>query len=102
MGFATSRSEARQLVRHGHFLVNGNKVNIPSYLTKQGDEITVKEKSRELERFKDLAELAGGRKNPDWLEVDLDGLRGKVVRIPAREEIDVPVDEQLIVEHYSR
>lgn len=100
MGFALSRTEARQMVRHGHIRVNDHKVNIPSYLTKAGDIIEVKEKSKSKSRFKEVAEH--GRGKADWLEVDLDSMKGKVIRVPAREEIDIPISEHLIVELYSR
>jgi len=102
LGFAGSRSEARQLVRHGHFRVNGRKVNIPSYLTRPGDEITVKEKSRGTNRFKELWEIAAQRTMPEWLDLDIDNWKGRVVRLPSRDEIDVPVSEHLIIELYSR
>lgn len=100
MGFASSRSEARQLVRHGHFTVNGKKVNIPSYQVKVGDVIAVKETSRSSEKFKGLAEVA--KTTPQWLEVDMDKLEGKVAAEPKREDIDIPVQETLIVELYSK
>lgn len=102
LGFAGSRNEARQFITHGHFRINGKKVNIPSYLTKPGDEISVREKSRGTLRFKDLWETAGQRALPDWLELDIDNWKGRVIRIPSRDEIDVPVSEHLIVELYSR
>ncbi|MCL6592425.1 MAG: 30S ribosomal protein S4 [Alicyclobacillus sp.] len=102
LGFAASRAEARQLVRHGHFEVNGRRVDIPSYLTKPGDVIRVREKSQQLERMKYLLENAQSRTIPAWLELDLANQSGKVLRLPARDEIDTPVAEQLIVEHYSR
>ncbi|SFU69179.1 30S ribosomal protein S4 [Alicyclobacillus macrosporangiidus] len=102
LGFAASRAEARQLVRHGHFLVNGRRVDIPSYLTKPGDVIQIREKSQQLERIKVLLESAESRTIPAWLELDLANKQGRVVRLPARDEIDTPVAEQLIVEHYSR
>lgn len=102
MGFASSRPEARQLVRHGHFTVNGKKVNIPSYLVRVGDEIAVKESSRASEKFKELAELAAQKTAPAWLEVDAQAMRGRVVALPSREEIDLPLEEHLIVELYSR
>ncbi|WP_029421853.1 30S ribosomal protein S4 [Alicyclobacillus macrosporangiidus] len=102
LGFAASRAEARQLVRHGHFLVNGRRVDIPSYLTKPGDVIQIREKSQQLERIKTLLENAESRTIPAWLELDLANKQGRVVRLPARDEIDTPVAEQLIVEHYSR
>lgn len=102
LGFAASRPEARQLVRHGHFNVNGKRVDIPSYLTKIGDVISVREKSQQMERMKTLLENAESRTIPAWLELDLANKSGKIVRLAAREEIDVPVAEQMIVEHYSR
>jgi len=102
LGLATSRPEARQLVRHGHFTVNGAKVDIPSYLLKVGDVISVKEKSRTLPKFKAINEIAGGKVIPKWLEFDAENLSGKVVSLPAREDIDLPVREHLIVELYSR
>jgi small subunit ribosomal protein S4 len=100
LGFASSRSEARQLVRHGHFAVNGKKVNIPSYQVSAGDVIAVKESSRSSEKFKGLAEVA--KTTPQWLEVDMDKLEGKVVAEPKREDIDIPVQETFIVELYSK
>ena len=103
LGFATSRAQARQLVRHGHFTVNGVKVNIPSYLTKVGDEIKVKEVSANSEIFKQIVEEnEKGRPVPAWLESNLAGRTGKIVAVPAREEIDLPVQEHLIVELYSK
>ena len=103
LGFATSRAQARQLVRHGHFTVNGVKVNIPSYLTKVGDEVKVKEASANSEIFKQIVEEnEKGRPVPAWLESNLAGRTGKVVAVPAREEIDLPVQEHLIVELYSK
>ena len=102
LGFAGSRAEARQLVNHGHILVNGKRVNIASYSTKSGDMISIKEKSRDIPRVKELMELAEGHKVPEWLESDPENFTGKVVRVPSREEIDVPVEEHLIVELYSR
>ncbi len=102
LGFAASRPEARQLVRHGHFLVNGRRVDIPSYMTKPGDVISVREKSQGLERIKTLLESAESRTVGAWLELDLGSKSGKIVRLPARDEIDTPVAEQMIVEHYSR
>lgn len=100
LGFANSRVEARQLVRHGHFTVNGHKVNIPSYQVKAGDVIAVKEKSLSSEKFKALAELQGNL--PKWLTVDKDKMEGQVVDLPQREDIDIPVNETLIVELYSK
>lgn len=102
MGFALSRAEARQLVRHGHFSVNGRKVSIPSYLVRPGDVIAVRETSKDKGRFKDLAELMRGQGTVDWIEVDREALSGRVLRLPTREEIDVPITEHLIVELYSR
>ena len=101
MGLASSRPEARQLVRHGHFQVNGRRVDIPSYSVKTGDVVEVREASRQKTRFKEMAQSAS-RGIPAWLEVDAEALRGTVVRMPNREEIDAPVQEQLIVEYYSR
>ena len=103
LGLATSRAQARQLVRHGHFTVNGVKVNIPSYLTKVNDEIKVKEASQNDEIFKQIVEATeNGRPVPTWLEANLASKSGKVVGVPAREEIDLPVQEHLIVELYSK
>lgn len=102
MGFASSRVEARQLVRHGHFTVNGKRVNIPSFLTKVGDVIEIREKSRDNLRIKELMEQAARKTSPEWLEVNAGQFSGKVVAVPSREEIDVPIEEHLIVELYSR
>ncbi|AGC69566.1 30S ribosomal protein S4 [Thermoclostridium stercorarium subsp. stercorarium DSM 8532] len=102
MGFGTSRAEARQLITHGHFLVNGKRVNIPSYLVREGDVVEVAEKSRKLERFKEILEVTGGRTVPKWLEVDHENMKGRVVTLPAREDIDLPIEEHLIVELYSK
>lgn len=102
LGFASSRPEARQLVRHGHFTVNGKKVNIPSYLVRVGDEIAVKESSLKSEKLKELAELAAQKTAPAWLELDAQAMRGRVIALPAREDIDLPLEEHLIVELYSR
>lgn len=103
LGLATSRAQARQLVRHGHFTVNGVKVNIPSYLTKVNDEIKVKEASQNDAIFKEIVEATeNGRPVPTWLEADLGNKSGKIVGKPAREEIDLPVQEHLIVELYSK
>ncbi|UMZ75419.1 30S ribosomal protein S4 [Natranaerofaba carboxydovora] len=102
LGFASSRPEARQLVNHGHFLVNGRKVDIASFSVSAGDEIELKEKSKKSPRLKELAELAEGHKAPEWLERDIENFKGKVLRNPDREEIDAPVEEHLIVEFYSR
>ena len=102
MGFATSRSEARQLVRHGHFLVNGRRVTIPSYSVKAGDEIQVRESSRKIARIQESAELAQRRGVPEWLEVQMDSFSGRVRALPERSEITLPINEQLIVELYSK
>ena len=102
LGLATSRPEARQLVRHGHFTVNGKKMNIPSYLLQVGDVIAVKEKSKNSPKIKSVLEAVGGRIVPKWLEFDAENLVGKVVTLPAREDIDLPVKEHLIVEFYSK
>jgi len=102
LGLATSRAEARILVSHGHFTVNGKKVNIPSYLVKEGDVIAVKERSRGLEKLKSNIEATGGRVIPKWLEFDPDAMTGKVVALPQREDIDLPISEHLIVELYSK
>ncbi|MBT9173360.1 MAG: 30S ribosomal protein S4 [Syntrophomonadaceae bacterium] len=102
LGLAASRAEARQLVRHGHFNVNGRKVSIPSYQVSPGEVITVRPGSSDKGRFKDLAELLRNQGTVEWLEVDRQALSGRVVRLPAREEIDVPITEHLIVELYSR
>lgn len=102
MGFARTRREARQVVDHKHFLVNGKPVNIPSYLVKAGDVIEVREKSQSLQRYKDILETTGGRLIPGWLDVDQEAFKGTVKNLPMREDIDVPVDEMLIVELYSK
>lgn len=101
MGLASSRAEARQLVRHGHFAVNGRKVNIPSFSVRPGDTVSVRESSREKAHFKEVQEMTA-RGVPAWLEVDREQLKGTVLRLPTREEIDVPVQEHLVVELYSR
>ena len=102
MGFARTRKEARQIVDHKHVLVNGKQVNIPSYLVKAGDVIEIKEKHKGCQRYKDILEVTGGNMIPDWLEVDVENLNGEVKELPKREAIDVPVDEMLIVELYSK
>ena len=102
MGFARTRREARQIVGHQHILVNGKRVQIPSYLIKAGDVIEVREKSKSLQRYKDILEVTGGRLVPEWLEVDQEALKGTVKNLPTREMIDVPVNEMLIVELYSK
>ncbi|WZL82174.1 30S ribosomal protein S4 [Vallitaleaceae bacterium 9-2] len=101
-GLGRSRTEARQVVRHNHILVNGKKVNIPSYLVKAGDVITLKEKSLNLQRFKDIIETTGSRTAPEWMEADLENRSIKINDVPTRETIDVPVNETLIVELYSK
>ena len=102
MGFARTRREARQIVGHKHVLVNGKCINIPSYLIKAGDVIEIREKSKSLQRYKDIVEVTGGRLVPEWLDQDLDSLKGTVKELPTREIIDVPVNEMLIVELYSK
>lgn len=102
LGLGASRNEARQLVRHGHFTVNGRKVNIPSFLVKVGDVIAVRDKSKDSPRVKELMERAADRTPPAWLEFDADPAIGRVVALPARDQIDAPVQEHLIVELYSR
>lgn len=102
LGFAGSRPEARQLVRHGHFNVNGHRVNIPSYLVKVGDVVEVRAESKDSPKFKAIAETLGTRAVPGWMELHPMDMRGYVKAIPAREEIDLPVAEHLIVELYSR
>lgn len=102
MGFASSRPEARQLVRHSHFTINGKKVNIPSYLVRVGEEIAVRPSSVSSDKFKELAELAAHKTPPAWLEVDPEALKGRVVALPNREDIELPLEEHLIVELYSR
>ena len=102
LGLARTRKEARQIVDHKHVLVNGKQVNIPSYLVKAGDVIEIKEKNKGSQRYKDILEVTGGRMVPDWLEADAENLKGTVKELPLREAIDVPVDEMLIVELYSK
>lgn len=102
LGFAGNRVESRQLVRHGHFLVNGKRVDIPSYLCKPGDEIQLRPKSKDSLKFKSLAEAFGTRPVPAWLQLAADDYKGIVIHVPSREEIDTQVAEQLIVEFYSR
>jgi small subunit ribosomal protein S4 len=102
LGFAMSRAEARQLVRHGHFTVNGKKVNIPSYLVRPGEVIALKEGSRDLDKFKAVIEANGARTAPKWLDFNKNTLEAKVVSLPAREDIDLPIEEHLIVELYSK
>ena len=102
LGFADSRSQARQVVRHGHLLVNGGKVNIPSFLVKPGDTISWKEKSKDTELYKTVVEGIEGREVSSWLSLDVQNLSGQVLSLPTREEIDAKFDEQAIVEYYSR
>ena len=102
LGFATSRKEARVLIRQNHFLVNGRKVNIPSFIVKEGDVIQIKEKSRESSKIIETIEASQRRTIPEYLELDKDNFRGIVKRLPKREEITLPVNEQLIVELYSK
>ncbi len=102
LGWASSRSEARQLVRHGHFTVNGRRVNIPSFQVRPGDEVAVHAASRNMPRLKELTGMGGQRGVPEWLEANHEEMKARVVRLPHREEIDVPVQEHLIIELYSR
>jgi len=102
LGLADSRAQARQLVRHGHIEVNGRKTNIPSFLVKEGDVIRVRDRSRKTAYFKDLLERLGERPVPEWLSFDPESLTGRVVALPTRDQIDVSLNEQLIVEYYSR
>ena len=102
LGFARTRREARQIVDHKHVLVNGKCVNIPSYLVKAGDTVEIREKSKSAQRYKDILEVTAGRMVPAWLESDQENLKGVVKELPTRDEIDVPVNEMLIVELYSK
>jgi small subunit ribosomal protein S4 len=102
LGFAVARRQARQLVRHGHVAVNGRKVNIPSYEVSQGEEITIRENSRKLPILEIAKEFASHQTTPNWLEVDRDNYKGRVLALPKREDIQLPVNEQLIVELYSK
>ena len=102
MGFANTRREARQLVNHAHFTVNGRRVNIPSYQVKPGDVVAVREKSRSTTKFKTLLEENGKKTMPKWIERTAESFEGKIVAMPARDDIDYEVSENLIVEHYSR
>ncbi len=102
MGLARTRRESRQIVGHKFVTVNGKCVNIPSYLVKAGDVIEIREKSKGLQRFKDILEVTGGRLVPEWIDVDHETLKGTVKELPSRDQIDVPVDEMLIVELYSK
>lgn len=102
MGFANSRAEGRQLVRHGHCLVNGRKVNIPSYLVKIGDVLSIREKSRQMARVADALEASQRRGIPDWLEVDRQTFTGSVKGFPGRADLTMPINEKLVVELYSK
>ena len=102
MGFGRTRRETRQIVDHKHVLVNGKCVNIPSYLVKAGDVIEIREKSKSSQRYKDILEVTAGRLVPAWIDVDQENLKGVVKELPTRDEIDVPVNEMLIVELYSK
>ena len=102
LGYGRTRSEARQVVGHKLILVNGKRVNIPSYRVKAGDTITVREKSKDLQRFKDILDVTGTRIVPEWLSADHENLSGTILSIPSREQIDIPVNETLIVELYSK
>ncbi|MBO5564483.1 MAG: 30S ribosomal protein S4 [Lachnospiraceae bacterium] len=102
MGFARTRREARQVVDHKHLLVNGKCVNLPSYQIKKGDVIEVKADSKSTQRFKDIAETTRGRLYPEWMEVDQEAMKGTITELPKRDQIDVPVNEMLIVELYSK
>ena len=102
MGFARTRREARQVVGHKHVTVNGKVINIASYLIKAGDVIEISEKAKSLQRYKDIVEVTGGRLTPEWMDVDIENLKGTIKNLPTREMIDVPVDEMLIVELYSK
>ena len=102
MGFASSRRQVRQLVRHGHVAVNGRKVNIPSFQVSLGNEVAVRERSRELVVIQSAKEFTSHQPSPNWLDVDRDGLKGRVTALPKREDINLPINEQLIVELYSK
>ena len=102
MAFARTRREARQIVDHKHVLVNGKCVNIPSYQVKAGDVIEIREKSKNTQRYKDILDVTAKRLVPEWVDVDIEGLKGTVKELPSREAIDVPVNEMLIVELYSK
>ena len=102
LGWANSRAEARQLVTHGHYKVNGKKVNVPSYLIKAGDEVAIADKSKESDKIKATVEANASRPVPQWLDLNAEALSGKVLALPTREQIMVPVEEHLIVELYSK
>ncbi|MBP3200898.1 MAG: 30S ribosomal protein S4 [Lachnospiraceae bacterium] len=102
MGLARTRREARQVVGHKHVLVNGKVVNIPSYLVNAGDKIEIAEKAKETKRYKEIVDITGGRIAPNWIDSDVTNMKATIKNIPTREEIDVPVNEMLIVELYSK
>ena len=102
LGFARTRKEARQIVDHKHVLVNGKCVNIPSYLIKAGDVIEIKESAKSMQRYKDILDVTAGRLVPEWIDADVENFKGTIKNLPTREMIDVPVDEMLIVELYSK
>jgi small subunit ribosomal protein S4 len=102
IGFATSRAEARQLVRHGHFRVNGRKVNVPSYLVRAGDTVSVRDRSQKVARIQESLELAQRRGVPDWLEITPEAFAGRVKSLPARSDLTMPINEKLVVELYSK
>ena len=102
LGWASSRAEARQLTTHGHYLVNGKKVDIPSYLLKEGDVVSLRQKSLDSDKIKAVLEANGSRPVPEWLDKDSENMPAKVVKMPDREQIEVPVEEHLIVEFYSK
>ena len=102
MGYGRTRKEARQIVDHKHVLVNGKCVNIPSYLIKAGDVIEIKESAKSMQRYKDILDVTAGRLVPEWIDADVENFKGTIKNLPTREMIDVPVDEMLIVELYSK
>jgi small subunit ribosomal protein S4 len=102
MGFASSRAQARQLVGHGHFLVNGRRTNIPSFHVREGDRLEVRPSSRKTEYFKTVKEALAGAQKPDWVDVDADKLAGAVTALPTRDQMPLELNEQLVVEYYSR
>ncbi|MCB9574667.1 MAG: 30S ribosomal protein S4, partial [Kofleriaceae bacterium] len=102
MGFSSDHAEARQLVRHGHFAINGKRVDIPSYLVRPGDVVTVKESSRTIARISEALAAVDRRGVPQWIDLDKDGFKGQVKQMPAREDVTLPIREQLIIELYSK
>ena len=102
LGYGRTRKECRQIVDHKHVLVNGKQVNIPSYLVKAGDVIEIKESAKSMQRYKDILEVTAGRLVPEWIDADVENFKGTIKNLPTREMIDVPVDEMLIVELYSK